>query len=399
MATFQVIQSIHAVAAEQWQQLVPNGYPFLDYRFLSALESSGCLDEDSGWQPQYLLFFDSQEQLAAALPTFIKHNSYGEYVFDWGWADAYHRHGLNYYPKLLCAAPYTPATGPRLLIHPQQQQHSQHWWRQAVIALNNHSLHNEMSGWHLNFPNLADLSLASDMADEGEFMIRRACQFHWFNRGYQSFDDFLGYFASRKRKGIKKERRKVIDAGIEMRRLTGASISDDAIRRFYRCYQMTYLNRGRQGYLNLKFFRQLLASMNAQMLLVEAWREDKHLASALYFFDQQTLYGRYWGCIDEYDSLHFEACYYQGIEFCIERSIPHFDPGTQGEHKIARGFEPVLTSSLHRLHHPAFQDAVARFVDEEFPHILRYQQEATELLPFRENAFEDSGHELNRFAP
>ncbi len=406
MAVFQVIQSVDQLEKAVWDDLNQQRYPFLDYRFLKALEQQRCIGGDSGWQPQYLaLYLDepAESELAntrpdAVLPTFLKEHSYGEYVFDWSWAEAYQRHGFQYYPKLLCAAPFTPATGPRLLFN-EQSHTAEALWPAAIAALDNWSDTERMSGWHLNFPNQRDTRALQGLSESHALLFRRACQFHWFNRDYRSFEHFLETFSSRKRKSVKKERKRIQEGGIELRRLTADTLTTDAIERFYTCYQLTYMKRGMQGYLNKGFFKQLVETMAEQMLLVEAWLDQQHLASALYFFDDQTLYGRYWGCLDEYDGLHFEACYYQGIGFCIERSLQHFDPGTQGEHKIARGFEPVLTTSLHRLHQPDFNAAVADFLEQELPHILEYQQQARTLLPFKEDAFGSDSSGLKEFAP
>ncbi|MDP2504118.1 GNAT family N-acetyltransferase [Oceanobacter sp. 3_MG-2023] len=386
MATFQVISQIADIPANDWQALLPGRYPFLHYAFLQALEDSRCMGDDSGWQPEYLLHQDHNGQTDWILPLFRKQHSYGEYVFDWSWADAYQHHGFRYYPKLLCAAPFTPATGPRLLY---RHHDSAPPWQSAIQALQHHTRDQEMSGWHLNFPNASDLAELATLSESQGLLIRRACQFHWFNRQYSSFDHFLSFFTSRKRKSVRKERQRLSDMNIQLCRLTGEQLTPAAIKRFYRCYQLTYRKRGQQGYLNNAFFLQLAATMNQQMMLVEASHDGQHLASALYFFDDHTLYGRYWGCVKEIDGLHFEACYYQGIEFCLEQGLDHFDPGTQGEHKISRGFEPVITSSLHQLQHPDFQAAVANFIDQETPQILAYQQQAITLLPFRENAFDE----------
>ncbi|MGB1092561.1 MAG: GNAT family N-acetyltransferase [Oceanobacter sp.] len=380
MAEFRIIQSIHEVSATDWDRLNPSGYPFFQHAFLAALEDSGCVNEKSGWHPNYLIHANTNGQLDCAIPTFLKQHSYAEYVFDWSWADAYQRHGLDYYPKMLWAAPFTPATGPRLLKSPD----SEISWADAIELITQLCEGNQLSGWHLNF--LENDDVEALRALEG-LSIRQACQFHWFNRGYTSFDHYLDHFTSRKRKSVRKERKKVIESGVTVERAFGSDISPDLIKSFYHCYQSTYLKRGRSGYLNKALFTHLLDSMADQMMLVTARREDTPIAHALYFFDQHTLYGRYWGCLEEVEHLHFEACYYQGIEFCIEQGLKHFDPGTQGEHKISRGFEPTLTYSAHKLMHPSFQQAVEQFVQEENDYVLRYQEEAASLLPFKEDAF------------
>lgn len=411
MAIFTQFGRIGDIPEKVWQGLRRDAYPFLDYRFLKALEDQRCIGGDSGWQVAILAGWfqhphpdgtdeaDLQpylDRVDVLVPLFHKYDSYGEYVFDWSWADAYHRHGIDYYPKLLWAVPFTPTTGPRLLY----RGNAADAWAMAISAVQQLCDHQQLSGWHLNFPQATDLP---HLRDQPDLLLRSACQYHWYNRHYRDFEHYLEHFTSRKRKNVRKERQKVTDAGLTLQRLTGTAILDH-IDFFYRCYQSTYLKRGRKGYLNRGFFRQLAAQMNDQMLLVIASHQNRDnsdgnhndnqaeparpVAAALYFYDDQHLYGRYWGCTEEHDGLHFEACYYQGIEFCIERQLAHFDPGTQGEHKIARGFEPVLTHSLHRLQHPGFHDAVGRFIDEETREVLTWQQEAATLLPFNENALQ-----------
>lgn len=381
---FSPVTSIHDIDQDLWQSLNPTRYPFLDHRFLVALEDTQCIGGNSGWHPRYFIRSDQR----AILPCFLKEHSYGEYVFDWSWAEAYQRHGLGYYPKLLCAAPFTPATGPRLLMaHSPTQQD----WGAVLAVLNDTTQTEHLSGWHANFLTRADhqhiIDLPQGTHDQLVVSQRANCQFHWFNRNYRDFEHYLDFFTSRKRKSVRKERKRLQEADIHVQRLTGTCITEADIQFFYQCYQLTYLKRRSQGYLNEDFFQQLRRTMSDQMMLVIARHDDQPLAAALYFFDQTTLYGRYWGCMNKLDALHFEACYYQGIEFAIEQGLQKFDPGTQGEHKISRGFEPVLTHSWHWLAHPAFNDAVADFVQQERQQIIGYQKEAATLLPFKENAF------------
>ncbi|ASP39558.1 GNAT family N-acetyltransferase [Bacterioplanes sanyensis] len=370
MALFRIFTSIHQVDTTDWQRRLASRYPFLCHAFLAALEDSASIGGDSGWQPMYLL----SDELA--LPCFIKQHSYGEYVFDWSWAEAYERHGLDYYPKLLCAAPFTPATGPRLLS--QGKDISAEQLQAALEALAHLCQRHNWSGWHLNFFQPSQQALLQQQ----DCHVRIGCQFHWRNRDYATFDEFLQTFTSRKRKNVNKERKKV-QQQLTLTRLTGDDIRADDIHQFYQCYQLTYLKRYSRGYLNEAFFQQLRTSMAEQLLLVRASENDKPVAYALYLFDDTTLYGRYWGSLDNYDGLHFEACYYQGIEFCIEHQLQRFDPGTQGEHKISRGFEPTLTYSAHWLRQPEFHTAVGNFCEEEAEHVRRYQADAATLLPFR----------------
>lgn len=383
MTSFLQFGRIGDIPEQDWQQLRQDRYPFLDYHFLKALEDHHCVGGDSGWQPLYLVRNGADGSADLIIPLFEKEHSYGEYVFDWSWADAYHRYGYHYYPKLLWAAPFTPASGPRLLFRGDHASA----WSTALEQVYNVCSEQGFSGWHLNFFRETDLKFITATTANGQTpLLRSACQYHWYNRSYRDFGHYLESFTSRKRKSVRKEREKVVQTGIEIQRLTGNHISDADLQFFYRCYQLTYRKRNQQGYLNLGFFRQLLQHMAEQMLLVVARRGQKRIAAALYFFDDEHLYGRYWGCIEEIDGLHFEACYYQGIEFCIEHRLLHFDPGTQGEHKISRGFEPTLTYSVHHLEHPGFYDAIARFIEEEQQQVLVWQQEAATLLPFNEGA-------------
>jgi uncharacterized protein len=381
MKSFTQYGRIGDIPEAQWQALRRDDYPFLDYHFLRALEDNGCIGEDSGWNPACITAHNENGDIELIIPLFHKFHSYGEYVFDWGWADAYQRHGLQYYPKLLWAIPFTPASGPRLLYKGDPEPA----WQAALAVVQQVCDEQTLSGWHLNFFPERDLPR---LQKQPGVLLRSACQYHWYNRHYRDFEHYLEHFTSRKRKSVRKERQKVADAGIRIQRLDNTRIRAEDITFFYRCYQLTYRKRGQQGYLNLRFFQQLRETMASQMLLVIAHQQDKPVAAALYFHDSENLYGRYWGCTSEIDGLHFEACYYQGIEFCIERGLAHFDPGTQGEHKISRGFEPTLTHSAHHLQHPAFQDAVGRFIEEEQQQVLTWQAEAANLLPFNETALQ-----------
>ncbi|MBD2857637.1 N-acetyltransferase [Spongiibacter sp. KMU-158] len=352
-------------------------YPFLKYDFLSALESASAVSAQTGWQP-YHLEVRQTGRCVALMPLYLKSHSYGEYVFDWAWADAYQRHGLDYYPKLLAAIPFTPATGPRLLLANSSNKAAieavvVEQLRARCAALNASSL-------HLLFPEKD----VSERWRELGTLQRIAAQYHWFNRDYQSFDDFLARFSSRKRKNLRKERLRVAEQGLRLERIEGGAVTPEQWQFFFHCYQMTYAKRsGHGGYLNEAFFQALAKSMPESLLLVLCFHGDTPVAAALNLKDSKTLYGRYWGCVREYEYLHFEACYYQGIEYCIEQGLQRFDPGAQGEHKIQRGFEPILTYSNHWLAHEGFSDAVARFLAQEWPHIKEYLNDAAQLLPFK----------------
>lgn len=368
--------AIDEISAACWNRLCGSDYPFLRHEFLSALERSGSVTPDTGWQPLHLTLHENGH-CVGALPLYLKSHSWGEYVFDWAWADAWQRHGLEYYPKLVTAIPFTPATGPRFGLDPCLDQ------PRALAAISD-ALRQlcerfNASGWHGLF---VPPSVASELEQQG-LMKRLGCQYHWFNRGYSSFDDYLASFASRKRKNLRKEREKVARQGIVLRRIEGHDISDTQLRQFYRFYQDTYLKHGMKGYLTPAFFRLLRDTLPSQLLLVLAEQDNETVAGALYLRSRDTLYGRYWGCQDDYDSLHFEACYYQGIEYCIEQGLTRFDPGAQGEHKVRRGFEPTETWSCHWIQEAAFRPAIADFLEREHAPGASADGNARSELPFR----------------
>lgn len=374
---FEFISSIAQIPALDWDRLTTMHGPLLQHSFLVALEESGSVGEQTGWQSQHLLIYQKQS-LIGILPLYIKTHSYGEYVFDFAWAEAYHRNGLNYYPKLISAIPFTPVSGPRLLL-------AAHIRVDEVInrlctALKTRITDLGLSSIHWLFVETA----TSDLLNKQGLLQRKSVQFQWYNRGYQNFEDFLARFTSRKRKSLRKERAKVCAAGLSVLRFKGKDISLDHMDFFFSCYQQTYVKRsGHGGYLTHSFFRQLLTTMAEHLLLVIAFRNDQPIAAAFYLYDQRQLCGRYWGALEEFDGLHFECCYYQGIEFCIEQGIASFNPGTQGEHKIMRGFEPIYCYSNHYLIEPVFHQTVERFLQQERPQIARYKLQAEGLLPFK----------------
>lgn len=375
------INSIFDIAPEQWNSLCPVNYPFIRHEFLAALENSGCTTAKTGWQPQHLLLFDHL-QLVAAIPGYIKTHSYGEYVFDWAWADAYRHQGLDYYPKWINAIPFTPCTGPRILCKPEMAPSELiPATTSALISLSDKY---NFSGWHSLFP---PEDLSNQLQMQGVIQ-RMSCQFHWFNHDYQSFDDFLARMSSRKRKNILKERRQVKEQGFYFSHKTGAQLTENDWNIFYKLYRNTYLKRsGHSGYLSAQFFHTLGDTMKDNLLLVCAYNTieatDTIIAAAFFIRDEKTIYGRYWGCQDEYQFLHFETCYYQGIEFAINNRIVRFDGGAQGEHKIARGFEPFLTFSNHWIARPDFAAAIENFIHTETKSVLAYAEEARTLLPFK----------------
>ena len=370
-----IVSSLSEIGQPAWDGLLAQqeeANPFLSYAFLHALHESGSASPETGWQPQYIALYDG-EVLAAALPLYVKDHSYGEYVFDWAWADAYGRHGLDYYPKLLAAIPFTPVAGPRLLAVDEAA-------RAALVAvLCATQRATEVSSTHILFPPEAH----ARQLQEAGFMLRSGVQFHWLNPGYASFDEFLATLEQKKRKNIRAERRKVAEAGVVMRRVRGADVTDADWKFFNRCYRHTYAAHHSTPYLNLDFFKRIGAAMPGNILLVIAEREGRPIAASLVIHSADTLYGRYWGELEHVPCLHFEAAYYQPLEFCIEQGIKTFEGGAQGEHKMARGFLPTRTFSAHWLAHPSFADAIERFLEREAGGIDEYISELNERNPFK----------------
>jgi predicted N-acyltransferase len=382
-----LLASPDEVDAREWNALVARQdqpTPFLRHEFLNALTSAQCATEETGWGPRFVTLVDAQTgALAAAAPLYVKNHSYGEYVFDWAWADAYQRNGLSYYPKLVSAVPFTPVQGTRLVAVDAAARRR---LAATLVALAEQS---DVSSLHVLFPTEQD---AAALAELG-MMRREGIQFHWLNDGYRNFDDFLSTLEQKKRKNIRAERRKVRDAGITFRRVRGEDATDADWRFFNRCYRQTYREHFSSPYLNLDFFRAIGQSMPENLLLVIAEHEGRPIASSLVVYQRGsdgktggTLYGRYWGAIEQVPCLHFETAYYQPLEFCIEEQLAVFEGGAQGEHKMARGFMPTVTHSAHWLAHPAFSDAVARFLDNETNLIHAHVDELREHDPFRKRA-------------
>jgi len=371
-----IVSDLSEVGQASWDALVQAQAaptPFLSYAFLHALHASGSASPETGWQPQFLLLFDEQDALAAALPLYVKGHSYGEYVFDWAWADAYQRHGLDYYPKLLSAIPFTPVAGARLMARDADARAA------LVDMLCATQRATEVSSTHVLFPPEDE---ARQLADAG-FLLRSGVQFHWLNGGYRSFDEFLATLEQKKRKNIRAERRKVMQAGVTLRRVRGVDATREDWVLFNRCYRNTYREHHSTPYLNLDFFLRIGETMPDNILLVIAEKEGRAIAASLVIHDQDTLYGRYWGALEHVPCLHFETAYYQPLEFCIEQGMSTFEGGAQGEHKMARGFLPTRTWSAHWLAHPSFADAVERFLEREADGIDDYMDELNERNPFR----------------
>jgi predicted N-acyltransferase len=371
------INGMRQVDCAAWNRLAGVAYPFLRHEFLLALEQSGSISEQTGWVPAHLLVIEN-DALIAFMPLYLKQHSWGEYVFDHQWAQAYQQHGVEYYPKWLSAIPFTPCQGARIVV---QEGIDLPDVTQALLAfIQQISEKSGISSWHCLFPGLQQAELLGSMG----LSIREGVQFHWFNRGYQDFNDFLQTLNASKRKMLKRERRRVGEQGVSLLRIVGPEVSDQQWQEFYRFYAMTYLKKGSKPYLNPAFFQQIAATMGDQLLLVLAFKDDNAVAAALSFVGEDTLYGRYWGCHEEYHSLHFEACYYQGLDYCIERGLKRFDSGAQGEHKISRGFEPVTTYSAHWIKDVKFAKAIEYFLAREQKTMQSYKQDAASYLPFKQ---------------
>ena len=377
------LDSIERIDKEEWDKAINNQYPFLKYEFLKALEITKCVSPEEGWTPLHLVVSE-MDMILAVMPLYIKTDSQGEFIFDWSWADAYYRNGLDYYPKLVCSIPFTPASGPRVVI--TDSTRTEEIIKVVSSALKQLSEENNFSSVHILLADKDEINLYSNQ----DFSLRTSYSFHWFNKEYKSFGNFLEDMTSRQRKNIKKERKKICSQGIIMSKIKGSEITDEMLESFYKFYQVTYLKRGMRGYLNLDFFKEIVNKMPESILMVLAQNSSReYVAGALNFYDEEKLYGRYWGCLEEYDSLHFETCYYQGIEFCIEEKLDSFDPGVQGEHKIKRGFCPIETFSAHWIKDIRFKEAIDDFLSRERAHILEYNQDRKSRLPFRKEVISD----------
>ncbi len=394
-----IYTSISDIPADEWDALWPTDYPFTQHAFLHTLEASGSIDNaqvnNTGWRSFHIALRNESDDLVVAMPLYLKMHSYGEYVFDWSWANAFQQAGINYYPKLVNAIPFTPATGPRVAYDKNLTDEQKNLAFETLIkGIYSLSEEHACSGFHCLFP---EPDTAQQFKQAG-LSQRFGYQFHWFNRGYQNFDDFLSTFNSRKRKNLKKERGKACTEELTIKMRKAHEISETEWDTFYSLYQHTYLKRsGHGGYLGKDFFHRIAQAMPDQVLLASAHLNDANLeitqehvhnsdmiAAALYFRDNDTLYGRYWGSRMEFDGLHFECCYYRGIEYAIKHKLKRFDPGAQGEHKIQRGFTPVLTQSYHWLRHPEFNNAIHNFVAQEAVDVEAYVEDARRYMPFKE---------------
>jgi uncharacterized protein len=375
-----ILSRIQDVARADWDGLLsatdPAFNPFPSYDFLDALEVSGCIEAETGWLARHLAVSDSSGQMVAAAPMYIKGHSYGEYVFDWAWAEAYEHAGGKYYPKLLCAVPFSPASGPRLLTKGADRVSLT---KTLIAGMIEAAKRLEVSSLHLNFTTKEEWEIAGSLG----FLLREGRQFHWHNPGYESFDDFLAALASRKRKNLRKERARAVE-NVEVRRLTGADIKPEHWDAFYGFYIDTASRKWGSPYLTRGFFEEIGARLADRILLVMAFRDGLPVAGALNLFSDDAIFGRNWGCSEDHPFLHFECCYYQAMDFAIERGLKRVEAGAGGHHKLSRGYMPAATYSAHWIENESFRDAVDRFVTMERREVGRERDALATHAPFRE---------------
>ena len=375
----EIIESLSEISAADWNALLtPDASPFLKHEFLSALEETICVGRNTGWQVAHLALYRSA-QLIGAMPLYLKQHSYGEFVFDWSWAQAYEQQGMQYYPKALCAIPFTPVQGSRILFSPTEDVAQIQ--RQLIAGLKTLVVQNHLSSAHILFP-LGEQTQA--MVDQG-FMLRDSVQFHWHNQNFINFEQFLAALTMKRRKNIRQERDKVSREGISFRHVPGQLANDEDWAFFYRCYENTYIEHHSSPYLNQDFFRLIGKRMPENLHLILAQRGDLPIAASLLFVDRtiSKAYGRYWGALEHVPCLHFETAYYQAIEYCIDQRIETFEGGAQGEHKMARGFLPTTIQSAHYIADPQFSKAVKHFLEREQRGIGAYVNELEEHSPLK----------------
>ena len=374
--TLTVHDSIKAIAADDWDRLRSNDQPFTSHTFLSGLETSGSLTEELGWVP-FPITLHHHGELVGAAPAYLKSNSHGEFVFDWAWAEAHQRHSIRYYPKLLVGIPYSPVPGQRLLVADCAQAHAHR--RALVDGLAQVVEQHQLSSAHINF--LLPVDAAAFAHDP--WLVRGDIQFHWHNHGYRDFEDFLSTLEQKKRKNIRAERRAVTAAGVEIRIHHGDQISEALWSQLHQLYCRTFDEKFNTPALSLSFFQHLGAQLGGAVVAVTAWRDAQLLAMALCLRDRQTLYGRYWGSREEVSGLHFECCYYQGIEYCIRERLQLFNPGAQGQHKLARGFLPTPTRSAHYIRLAPFRDAIRVAINREHAGLAQAREQLMAHSPFK----------------
>ncbi len=373
----EVATSLEAITPGEWNALNARNDPFLRHEFLVAAERHGCVCAASGWEPRHLLLREGG-RLIGAMPLYLRHDSWGEFVFDWSWAQAWQRLGLSYYPKLSCAVPFTPATGDRLLVAPGQ--HPGRIRRALLEAALGLARSLEVSSLHVLFPRADEL----DSLRDGGLLLRQDTQFHWHNEGDGDFEAFLARLSSAKRKKIRRERRRIVEQGIEHVVRRGDQMTDALWEQAWGFSARTFLRRGRPPYLNLAFFQEIGRSMGEQVVVILAEHQGIPIAGAICLRSDDTLYGRYWGALDDFHSLHFETCYYQGIDYCLAHGLASFEPGTQGEHKVARGFLPVATGSAHWVADARLRAALADHLVAERRHVQQYMDEVQAHSPYRQ---------------
>ncbi len=377
-----VHNSISELDPAAWNAMLDDGNPFLHHEFLSALESSGCTVSETGWTPTHICAYtDDSDQLIGALPCYLKTHSYGEYIFDWAWSNAFHQHGIEYYPKLSNSVPFTPATGSRILTNREDTGQRQTIAEALINKAKSLCTENSYSSFHSLFHAKDESAFFS----ENGLLARDSSQFHWNNSNYRDFDAFLSKMSSKKRKNIKRERRRVLDSGIDFNWYSGQELDWKIMRLMYEFYQKTTRYYGAQQYLNRQFFEALVEDFSERTMVLIASLDNHSIAGGLYFRGDNTLYGRYWGAANNFHSLHFETCYYQPIQWCIENNYDSFEAGAQGEHKLARGLEPVKTSSSHWIEHPEFRRAIGQFLHSESEHISDYQRVLSNHSPFKKD--------------
>ena len=370
-----VVKAIDEVDAQEWNNLITDNNPFCKHEFLSALEKHHCVGEQFGWIPRHLTVYENKQLIGAAI-LYEKYNNYGEFVFDHVWHNAYEKYGLNYYPKLVSAIPYTPASGVRFLAKKDNEKRVFSALLDTIVKICEKI---DASSFHCLFP-----KNEVGFFEEKSLLIRNDCQFHWHNQNYGCFDDFLANLKQKKRKNIRQERKKVSYSGVSIRQLDGNSATDVDWQNFSNFYNQTFLEKSGTPTLNLGFFKQIAKTMPDQVLLFLADLNGECIAGSLMFKSDTRLYGRHWGCNKQVDYLHFEACYYQGIEYCIQHNLEVFEPGAQGEHKVSRGFVPTLTQSAHWIKDEAFKQPIKHFCEQEQQHIAHYMEQVNKHNPYKE---------------
>jgi predicted N-acyltransferase len=375
-----VIDSLSEIAEGDWNNLLsPHAGPFLKYAFLNTLEETGCVGGNTGWQVAHLLVEDSESNLLGAMPLYLKRHSYGEFVFDWAWAQAYEQNNMSYYPKALSAIPFTPVRGPRLLVSPKADSGT----IQEILVSGLKTLvsQNALSSAHVLFPENDELE---QLKKQG-FMVRDSVQFHWHNEGYTDFEEFLAALTMKRRKNIRRERAAVDKLQIRYRHIPGSIATQDDWTFFYRCYESTYIEHRSSPYLTEECVQLLGSDMPENFHLMIATLDERPIASSLLVVDKANskAYGRYWGAIEHISCLHFELAYYQAIEYCIREGIEIFEGGAQGEHKMARGFLPTTIQSAHWIEDPGFSNAVKRFLDREREGMAAYVDELEQHIPLK----------------